>query len=120
MQDPAHSGTRPLAVARRRDVAFDKRKTGPLVGGDAGLDIGQIVPVPVGEIIQTNHPLIERQKLLDQVRPDKTRCTGDKPLLRSPGEVEFKLVVGGGHFRQETDDKPQLRPVASGGGNEAV
>ena len=103
MQHAAHSGTSPLAVARRRCVAFNEGKPRPLTGRNAGLDIGQIVPMSVGEIIQTNHKLIERQKLLDQVRPDKTRRARHEPFLLCPGKVEFKLVVGGGHFRQDTD-----------------
>ena len=57
--------------------------------------------MPVGEIVQADHNLIKRKKLLDQVRPDKPGRTGDEPLLRSPGEVESKLFVGGGHFWRE-------------------
>ncbi len=101
MQDAADSGTSPLTVARRCDIAFNEGKPRPLAGGGAGLNIGQIVSMSVGEIVQADHNLIKREKLLDQVRPDKTGRTGDEPPLWCPGEVEFKLFVGGGHFWRE-------------------
>ena len=101
MQHATHPGTSPLTVARRCDIAFNEGKPRPLDWADASLDIGQIVTMSVGEIVQADHHLIEREKLLDQVRTDKSGRPGYEPLLGGPGEVEFKLFVAGGHFWRE-------------------
>jgi len=105
VQHTAHPSISPLTVARRCNIAFNEGKPRPLAGGDAGLDIGRIVPMSVGEIIQADHYLFERQKLLGQVRTDKAGRTGDEPLLRGPDEIEFKLVVSGGHSWRDKDYK---------------
>ena len=79
MEYVVHPSDGLLAVFQVADVAFDKGKIGPLVGGDGVLNFVQVVLVAGGEVVQADDSLVKAQQGFQQVGADEAGHAGDQP-----------------------------------------
>ena len=79
------------------DIALEEGEVVPLGGGNAGMDIVQVVLVAGGKVVQADDSLVQLEQRLQQIGADKAGDTGDEP--RVFGIVEFVLHFAVGVFR---------------------
>ena len=81
MQDEINARTGALARGQVADVTLQELKPRPLRRADERLDLLQVLPLAGREVIQADHPLVQFEQGLQQVRADETRDPGHQPGL---------------------------------------
>lgn len=59
------------------NIAFDEAEAVPLTGRHAALDFLEIAAVPGGEIVETDHVLVELEKSLSEIAADEAGGPGN-------------------------------------------
>ena len=93
MQDkinPVAGSTAGIGIA---NVAFDKAEAPPLSGRHAAFDLLEIPAVPGGEIIETDHLLVEFQQRLQKIAANEAGGPGNQPPSRGLGKVRAHLLI---------------------------
>src|ERR1039457_921718 len=95
MQDEINARTGALARSQVADVTLQELKPRPLRRRDQRADLLQVLPLAGREVIQADHPLIQFEQGLQQVRADESGDTGHKPRLGRSLKFSLQLVVSG-------------------------
>ena len=89
MQDEIHARARLAAGGQVANIPFQESKPRPLRRAHQRLDLLQVLLLAGREIVQADHPLVQLQQSLQQVRADEPRDTRHQPCLG--GGPEFCL-----------------------------
>src|SRR5665811_455887 len=84
---------RAAAIIQIADVAIDEVEVCPLLVRDEGLNFVEVALVSGGEVVQTDHALVELEQGFEQVAADEASDAGDEPCMWLGGEAGLKLGV---------------------------
>ena len=89
-----------VAGSEVADITTNEVKTRPAFRADAGLHLSQIFFVASGQVVESDHALIELQQGLCQIAANEAGDTRNEPDFRLGGELLFQRVERGHHSLQ--------------------
>jgi hypothetical protein len=74
------------------NIALDPGELRPARRADDVADLGEVLEVSGGKVVQANDPLVQAQELLGQMGADETGHAGDQPGGGGGGQMLLQLV----------------------------